>query len=433
MSGFKDPSPHTSLSASVETATLAAHGKALLSAGQFDKALDAFQQVITLDPSHRAAHLSVAALKSKKGDKLGAQAFLRDFYARVPLGPPPPVDQPADPLVLRLRGFDKTAPVIGKSRSGEYKTKLRGGHFTTQYLLPNKAIAQRTMTLSGPAPLRLENFPPYDLLLNTIAEPDVEEASLKKLHQFSKAHPEITILNRPDKVWDTARDRNWRRLKHLSQIQFPRTERVSFVKPKPGNLAIAIKTLKMDLPVIVRKTGTQTGRTTDLITTQADLDRYANRSLKGDYYIIAYRQILWQHEFFRKLRIFCIDGVFFPVVCHLDKVWNVHGGNRKEIMRTRDDLMAEEKRFLADWQGYVGPANVTALRHVAELTDLEFFGIDFTIDEEGRIFIYELNASMRHSFDHAQNFPYKLPYDHAITAAFTKMVLSRIPQVRATP
>jgi tetratricopeptide (TPR) repeat protein len=92
MSGFKDPSPLTSLSASVETATLAAHGKALLSAGQFDKALDAFQQVITLDPSHRAAHLSVAALKSKKGDKLGAQAFLRDFYARVPLGPPPPVD-----------------------------------------------------------------------------------------------------------------------------------------------------------------------------------------------------------------------------------------------------------------------------------------------------------------------------------------------------
>jgi hypothetical protein len=30
---------------------------------------------------------------------------------------------------------------------------------------------------------------------------------------------------------------------------------------------------------------------------------------------------------------------------------------------------------------------------------------------------------MRHSYDHARNFPYKLPHDQAITAAFQQMIV----------
>ena len=134
---------------------------------------------------------------------------------------------------------------------------------------------------------------------------------------------------------------------------------------------------------------------------------------------------------FRKLRLFHIDGEFFPVVCHLDKVWNVHGGNRKTIMRGDETLMAEEKSFLNDWKSYVGAANVDRIETVAERTGLEFFGMDFTIDADGSLFIYELNPAMRHSFDHARNFPYKLPYDQAIAEAFTRMVSQRMKAIVA--
>ena len=34
---------------------------------------------------------------------------------------------------------------------------------------------------------------------------------------------------------------------------------------------------------------------------------------------------------------------------------------------------------------------------------------------------------MRHSFDHAENFPYKMPYDQATSDAFARMVRARLP------
>jgi hypothetical protein len=105
----------------------------------------------------------------------------------------------------------------------------------------------------------------------------------------------------------------------------------------------------------------------------------------------------------------------------------VHGGNRKTIMRNDEALMDEEKRFLTDWKSYVGGPNVDTLEKVAQRTGLDFFGMDFTLDEDGKIFVYELNPAMRHSFDHARNFPYKLPHDHNISNAFLGMILNRLP------
>jgi len=114
------------------------------------------------------------------------------------------------------------------------------------------------------------------------------------------------------------------------------------------------------------------------------------------------------------------------VVCHLDTVWNVHGGNRKEVMRGDAALMAEEKRFLKDWKTYVGARNADLLERVADQVGLEFFGVDFTVDEAGRVLIYELNPAMRHAFDHGKNFPYKLPYDYEVSRAFEAMVQARL-------
>ena len=33
---------------------------------------------------------------------------------------------------------------------------------------------------------------------------------------------------------------------------------------------------------------------------------------------------------------------------------------------------------------------------------------------------------MRHAFDHGKNFPYKLPYDHAVSEAFEAMAEARL-------
>ncbi len=407
--------------------TRAELGKALLSQGRFRESLKEYKRVAAADPSHRGAHLAIAGLMTQVGLHEKAQDYMGDYFARTPLSAPQDDSVPPRPLVLKLRGFDRTRPMIGVRSDGSWVARLRGGHFTTSYLLLKPDFAMRTFTIAEGNMADPEVVPPHDLILNTIAEPDIEASSLATFRRYLEQVPEAEVINRPERVAATARDRNWQRLRDFSGATFPWTVRIKLSRAGPKQVIDAFARLGVDRPVILRETGTQTGRTAVLIDKAQALADYARGGLTGEFYVIDYRQILWRGEFFRKLRLFHIDGTFYPVVCHLDRVWNVHGSNRKEVMRTRSDLMAEEKSFLADWQAYVGSANVGHLEKLAEATGLEFFGIDFTLDEEGKIFIYELNAAMRHSFDHSLNFPYKLPYDHAVSEAFAAMVRRHLP------
>ena len=395
--------------------------------GFFDVAEKKYTDILAADPSNKDAALALAALTTRKGDPDGARAQARDYFERYPLSFDRNPAVAPRPLVFRVRGMDQTLPTIGKRRDGRYKHKLRGGHFSTRYLLPRSRIAQGTLTFT-PAGVDPMLVPPHALLINTIAEPDVERGSLKAFERYLDIAPGSPVINPPVAVWDTARDRNYARLRTHGGVTFPRTERLTLNGATATTLARILDTMGFDRPLILRRTGTQTARSTRLIESPADLEAYAKGGISGEHYAIAYRALLWQGAYFRKLRLFWIDGALYPCVCHLDKVWNVHGGNRKTLMRNDEALMAEEKRFLADWQSYVGAPAADALEDVLRATGLDFCGIDFTLDDAGRPFIYEMNPAMRHSFDHAKNFPYKRPYDEATSEAFARMVERRAGQ-----
>ena len=404
---------------------------ALLRQDKLQEASLEFAKIAVADQSDPASHKGLAAIATHFGHPRRGRRIMQDFYERCPLeldpygSKRPENDRP--PAIIQIRGFDKTQLILGTRGDGSTSTRLRGGHFTTKFLLLDPPFQIHRFTIARGNILRPDVLPPHAMLLNTIADADIEGTSLVSLAEYIAANPSTVVINRPECVVETARDRNALRLQGLDNLTFPRTERVRFENATPDRAAIMIDELDFKYPYLIRRVGTQTGRTFARIKNRKDLDKYVGERLNATYFVIAYRKILWKDKLYRKLRLFHIDGAFYPVVCHLDKVWNVHGGNRKTIMRNDEALMDEEKRFLTDWKSYVGGPNVDTLEKVAERTGLEFFGMDFTLDEEGKIFVYELNPAMRHSFDHARNFPYKLPHDHDISNAFLGMILSRLP------
>jgi len=398
----------------------------LLRDGEYDTAIDLYRKILPQRPDDRRAHLNAAALLTRSGWPEDGRALITEFFYRNPLGALSP-NCPDTGLVLVIRGQQSVVPLIGKTGDGGSKARLRGGHFTLRFLLDKRDVARRVYTIVPVENADMSDLPPHCLLLNTIADPDLESASLEVLSRHLSKSDEVPVINHPDKVWMTARDRNYQRLRGMEGVTFPKTIRVTFKDADAAELRQTIADHGFDMPVILRMVGGQTGRHTHLLDGSEAITDVTRKPLNGDYFLIAFRQLLWRDEYFRKLRVFHIDGEFYPVVCHLDKTWNVHGGNRREIMRGNETLMDEEKRFLADWKAYVGPANTERLYALAGKTGLDFFGIDFTLDDEGDggIFIFELNAAMRHSFSHAENFPYKRPYDEAISAAFRQMIVSR--------
>ena len=395
----------------------------LLARNDTSSALPVLRQCIKTDPAHFMATRAVAAIAMKNGQDSTARAILEAYFTRFPGQTLRSYKLGTRPALLTIRGFSGTRIIPWRSDDGTVSTRFRGGHFTTRFLVENPTYPEHRYTIARDNILRDGALPPFGAMLNTIADPDLESETLRTLETYVSTAPDIVLLNHPSKVLLTTRDANYQRLRGMPGIRFPQTHRVEFDNSSADDVAATMTRLGLDdAPVILRATGTHTARSTGLISGRADLDAYVRGGLlNGPHYLIRYVKSLWRDAFFRKLRLFAIDGVLYPVVCHLDKVWNVHGGNRKDIMRHDDSLMDEEKRFLKDWRTYVGTANADRLESLVPLVGLEFFGIDFTFDEAG-LLIYEMNPAMRHSFGHAKNFPYKLPYDQAITRGFSRML-----------
>jgi D-alanine-D-alanine ligase-like ATP-grasp enzyme len=63
-------------------------------------------------------------------------------------------------------------------------------------------------------------------------------------------------------------------------------------------------------------------------------------------------------------------------------------------MEERAEHRAEEQRFLADMTAVLGLAIIETLADIAATLGLDYGGIDFGIDGDGSVVIFEVNATM---------------------------------------
>ena len=64
-------------------------------------------------------------------------------------------------------------------------------------------------------------------------------------------------------------------------------------------------------------------------------------------------------------------------------------------MSERPDFREEEHRFLTDWKTTLGPRAVSAIKAIAGVMDLDYFGMDFALLATGEIALFEANPAMR--------------------------------------
>jgi hypothetical protein len=413
-----------------DPAALRLMAEALVMKGDLHKALPVCRRAAEKSPADREAHKPFAAIHFALGDKAQGRSVMRAHFRDHPLKPS--VAQGvcaagARPAILKIWGFDRTLCRLGTRRNKRPAVSFRGGHFTTEHLLAPDRHPLWEWTIAEDNINRRDDVPAYDLVLNTISDPDIEHDSLLAPSRYAKDRPGISIVNHPDRVLENARDDNFRRLDAIPGGVFPRTVRFARQGLAPAQATERIGEMKFDYPIIVRETGTHTARTVELICDDAALAGYFTRSDGTEFYVIQFVDERigapgGGERFYGKKRVFAIGGRLYPVVSHVDRVWNVHGRNRLTVMRNNRWMQEQEMRFLADPAQEVGAANYGILERLPETIGLDFFGIDFTVRRDGTLLIYELNASMRHSEDHARSFPYMRPHMARITEAFGAMI-----------
>jgi hypothetical protein len=94
----------------------------------------------------------------------------------------------------------------------------------------------------------------------------------------------------------------------------------------------------------------------------------------------------------RKYRVMLIDGQLWPLHAAISQRWKVHYYTAE--MADCPEHRAEEAAFLGNMAETLGPRAMTALAEIQRVLGLDYGGIDFGLDGNGNILLFEANATM---------------------------------------
>jgi hypothetical protein len=96
---------------------------------------------------------------------------------------------------------------------------------------------------------------------------------------------------------------------------------------------------------------------------------------------------------YRKFRVFFIGRHRILRHMLISQSWSVHGADRADFMAPRPSLIAEERAIFESVRPF--PPEVTAVFDaVRQRMPLDFFGLDFGLGLDGRVVLFEANATM---------------------------------------
>jgi tetratricopeptide (TPR) repeat protein/glutathione synthase/RimK-type ligase-like ATP-grasp enzyme len=428
----------------IDPAYAVAHGnrgRVLLAAGRSAEAAAAFERETILAPRSAEAWHHLALARDAQGDLAAAEAALRQALALAP-GETEAHFHLASVLDRRHRPEQAmAAAVAGARRQGIAVKRCRGGSPEARILvlgaagagnLPVRALfddARFEIVAAhllppgadpdGPAAL-LEGLPPCDVVFNAMADPDRGAAFLDATETVCRrlGRP---LLNPPAQVRRTRRDLGPALLAGIPRLSVPKTRRVTGADIARGGAALGFA-----LPLLIRPCGSHGGAALERLDHAADLAAYLARVPSAEFYLTDYRDFRSADGYWRKYRLIFIDREVFPYHLAIARDWMIHYWR---VDMSEDWMKREEVAFLADYRS-VFADDGAAVREAARRLDLDYGGMDCAVTRDGRVLVFEANASMLvHLDDSREAFAYKHAHVPRIVDAMTALVLRR----RANP
>ena len=233
-------------------------------------------------------------------------------------------------------------------------------------------------------------LPPYDLVFNAIGEPDVAAPLTARLEQFL-LHCACPVLNHPQAVAKTQRHKLPELLAGLDHVRIAACCRIDAVSVDPRALSQLLSQQNIRYPVLVRPTETHGGLGLKYCTNPTAILGQL-RATQSAHYLCSFIDFKSADEYYRKYRIIFVDGKPYPYHLAISTHWMVH--YYKADMLDNPWKIAEEQAFLHDAGAVLGAHAMSAIREIGVRLGLDYAGIDFTILPDGRLFVFEANATM---------------------------------------
>ena len=284
--------------------------------------------------------------------------------------------------------------IVGGDREDQVTVqdgKLRLAGSTDLHLMLPKSVPRHRLHVT-PQLLRQRRRPEliqYRCLLNLITEPEHNDKVLETLRKLLR-ETRGKVINRPEAVIASTRDQIAKRLNGVAGMHVPKAIRLP--GSKPHLLRSAIDQKGLQYPIILRRAGMHTGQTMTLVRDPAEFPEMIEG--EGDLIATEFVDFKSSDGLYRKYRAFFIGShVIFRHMLVSDN-WNVHAEDRKRFMAERQELLDEEEGLFGKTEGAFPDAIAKVMEAVRDKMELDYFGMDFAILPDGRVLLFEANATM---------------------------------------
>ena len=339
-------------------------GNALLYRDELAAAKEHFDVALSLDPGMTEAHRGLSSIYRRQGNHEESTRH-RHLGFR-------------DHAVSILPAYAKTEPVqllvLASADEGNIPWRL----------LIDRSMFNTTI-------IAVEYFdsqlPFHHLVFNAIGDADLCREALEKSIDLLKTS-QTPVINNPETVLNTGRIVNASRLAALPGVRSSRMHLIA----KADFYAKQEILSQYAYPFLMRSPGFHGGNHFARITNSDDLQS-AFKELPGEnLLLIEYLDSHSSDKLFRKYRIMFINGLLYPIHMAISENWNVHYFSSE--MEENEAYRSEEASFLCDFKGHLGETVITALMRISLALELDYCGIDFGIDGNDKLLLYEANPTM---------------------------------------
>jgi len=298
-------------------------------------------------------------------------------------------------------------------------TTAESGNVPLDHLMPRDRFSRLRWVVEYAGEGQARALPPYDIVFNAIGDPDLASPTDAPMRWLLEAC-EKPVLNPPDAVSRTRRDAMPELLGDIDGVVVPAVARIAAAEIQSRGLAGAIGRAGLGAPVLVRPMGSHGGKGLLRADSGGALEAL---EISGDHYATAFHDYRSADGYFRKYRVVFVDRRPYPYHLAISRDWLVHhesAGMAEDALRR-----AEEQRFVEDPHAALGETAMTAIEAIGRRLDLDYAGVDFSILPDGRVLVFEANATMLvHPEAHDGVYAYKNGAVAAIVEAFGAMLLA---------
>ncbi len=417
-------------------------GLTLADLGRFDEALDPYRRAVSLRPDAYVAALALATLLSRIGtDEAEIDAALRRCLALEPDNADGHVALGND--LLRRKDLAQARAVFRRAQDlrplivqpaatpqPAFTVLLLdtpgAGSTPVHYLTGSAPYACRFYCVLPETPRHLELLRTgADVVFNMIADADNGAEMLPHAARIVEALG-LPTVNPPSLIARSGRKALADKLAGTPFCRVPATR----LLPASALMTDAGGLDGLSLPLLVRKAGTHGGDVFEKFGETGAIAGFVAAHPDADFYVTEFVDYRSPDGFFRKYRFICIDGTLWPYHLAIHDHWMVH--HFRTDMAHQAWMRDEEAAFLARPERVFGPDQQGAVLAMAKATALDYCGVDVALDPEGRVVLFECNASMLVHDEKAGPFTYKNPAIARIKAAFDAMLARRAGVDRAS-